>query len=250
MSATSSDAELHRRGIRTLIASWERIAAGTAGARVHRFDGVIAAVFPCGPERDIYNNAVLAQGLSKTGCAEAIEVMESGYRKAGVEYFAAWVSEEDMRMRTELERRGYTVSEITRAMGMDLDRIALPRPMPELAPPAFPDYRRLFLPGDLLAGCDPTAFRLTLGRLDGETVAAAISLEVEGDCGIYNVETLEPARRRGLGTSLTLLHLYGARDRGCTTASLQSTAMAERMYTATGFRDLGRIIEYSPRPAG
>jgi hypothetical protein len=35
-------------------------------------------------------------------------------------------------------------------------------------------------------------------------------------------------------------------QRGCSTASLQSTAMAERVYAAAGFRDLGRILEYVP----
>ena len=30
------------------------------------------------------------------------------------------------------------------------------------------------------------------------------------------------------------------------TASLQSTAMAERVYAVVGFRDLGRILEYVP----
>jgi hypothetical protein len=31
------------------------------------------------------------------------------------------------------------------------------------------------------------------------------------------------------------------------TASLQSTPMAERVYAAVGFRDLGRILEFGPR---
>jgi len=35
-------------------------------------------------------------------------------------------------------------------------------------------------------------------------------------------------------------------ERGCQTASLQSTPMAERVYAAAGFRDLGRIFEYVP----
>ena len=67
------------------------------------------------------------------------------------------------------------------------------------------------------------------------------------DCGIYNVATLEPARRRGLATRLTAIHLHDARARGCQTASLQSTAMAERVYATVGFRDLGRILEYIPQ---
>ncbi|MDN2499338.1 hypothetical protein FHY52_22050 [Nocardia nova] len=247
MTTTTSDAELFRRGMRTLVASWEANALGAADAAVHHLDGVVAAVFPSGPERDVYNNAVLGQGLSKAGRAEAIEAMESHYHRAGVDRFAAWVCEDDTWMREDLERRGYLVSETTRAMGLDLDRLVSPRPRVDAAPPAWSDYQRLFLPDRLLAGLDPATYRVALARLGNDIVAAAICLDVGGDCGIYNVETLEPARRRGLATSLTLLQVYDARDRGCTTASLQSTPMAERVYAAIGFRDLGRIIEYVPR---
>ena len=58
------------------------------------------------------------------------------------------------------------------------------------------------------------------------------------------------ARRRGLGTALTARLAHDALERGCTTATLQSTPMAERLYAAVGFRDLGQIIEFGPpRPA-
>ena len=67
-----------------------------------------------------------------------------------------------------------------------------------------------------------------------------------GDCGIYNTGTLAHARGRGLATALTALHVHDARARGCQTASLQSTEMAERVYAAVGFRDLGRFLEYVP----
>jgi hypothetical protein len=40
--------------------------------------------------------------------------------------------------------------------------------------------------------------------------------------------------------------LRDAAARGCTTASLQSTGIAERVYAAAGFRDLGRFVEYVP----
>ena len=77
-------------------------------------------------------------------------------------------------------------------------------------------------------------------------MATAIAFDLDADCGIYNVSTLEHARRRGLGTALTALHARAAAARGRRTASLQSTAMAERIYAAVGFRDLGRILEYVP----
>ena len=56
-----SDADLHRRGIATLLASWEAYARGTAGAAVMRLPGVAAAVFPAEPERSVCSNAVVAR---------------------------------------------------------------------------------------------------------------------------------------------------------------------------------------------
>ena len=74
-----------------------------------------------------------------------------------------------------------------------------------------------------------------------------MAFDLGDDCGIYNVSTLERARRRGLGTAMTALLVHDAVARGCRTASLQSTEMAERIYAAVGFRDLGRILEYVPQ---
>jgi predicted GNAT family acetyltransferase len=73
-----------------------------------------------------------------------------------------------------------------------------------------------------------------------------MAFDYNGDCGIYNVGTLAHARRRGLGTARTALHVHDALARGCQTASLQSTEMAGGVYAAVGFRDLGRILEYVP----
>jgi predicted GNAT family acetyltransferase len=73
-----------------------------------------------------------------------------------------------------------------------------------------------------------------------------MAFDHHSDCGIYNVATLQHARRRGLATALTAVQLHNALARGCRTASVQSTKMAERVYGAVGFRDLGRIFEYVP----
>jgi len=215
---------------------------------VLRRPGVAAAVFPDGPERDVYNNAVLERGLGTAAREEAVQAMEAAYAARGVDRFAAWVHETDRLTAALLERRGYSVSEMTRAMGMDLAAIRLPRPDIELGPPDWKEYLRIGgLPPGLLAGIHPSAFHVVIGRLDGQSVAAGIALDIDGDCGIYNIGTLEHARRRGLGTAVTAALVHDARDRGCQTASLQSTAMAEGIYAAVGFRDLGRILEYAPR---
>jgi len=150
-------------------------------------------------------------------------------------------------MRTELERRGYAVAESTRAMGLALDDIRLPRPEIELGPPDWSEYLRILgVPPGFLDGADHGAFHVLVARLNGANVATAMAFDLAGDRGIYNVTTEQHARRRGLGTALTALHLHDALARGCRTASLQSTEMAERLYAAVGFRDLGRILEYVP----
>ncbi len=243
-----TDAELYLRGSETLLASWEAYACGAAGAAVKRFPGVAAAVFPEEPERAVYNNALLQRDLGPGERAGALDAMETAYSAAGLTRFAAWVHESDPAMRGELERRGYTLDTTTRAMGMALDDIRLPRPAIELGTADWLEYLSMEgLPPDFLAAADHAAFHLLVARADGELIAAALAYDFADDSGIYNVGTVEKARRRGLGTALTAAQVYAARARGCRTASLQSTQMAERVYAAVGFRDLGGILEYVPR---
>jgi GNAT superfamily N-acetyltransferase len=214
---------------------------------VRRLPGVATAVFPNDPERAVYNNALLERDLTAAERAETIAAMEAAYEAAGVTRFAAWVHESDGAMRSDLAGRGYVLDEMTRAMGMTLDDIPLPRPDLELGPAEWPEHLRLAgMPPGCLGRADLRAFHVLVARFEGANVATAIALDQNGDCGIYNVGTLEPARRRGLATALTAIHLHDARARGCETASVQSTAMAERVYAAAGFRDLGRFLEYVP----
>lgn len=244
---SDSDSDLYRRGTETLLASWGEYARGAPGASLQRLPGVTAGVFPHGPERTVYNNAVLERDLDVDGRAQALEAMEAAYAAVGVTRFAAWVHESDEAMRADVERRGYTLDEITKAMGMAVEDVRVPRPEIDLGPSDWSTYLgTLDVPAGLLAGADPDAFHVVVARADGEHVASAIAFDLDGDCGIYNVGTVEHARRRGLGTALTALLVHEAKARGCRTASLQSTVMAERVYAAVGFRDLGRILEYVP----
>ena len=150
-------------------------------------------------------------------------------RTAGVDRYAIWAHESEQAANAEMTRRGFRVDTTTRAMAMSLDEIAVPRPEIELGPPDWNEYLRIIeVPDELLAGVDASHFHVLVARLEGENAAAGMAYDHDGDCGIYNVGTLPHARRRGLGTALTGLHLYRARERGCATASLQSTEIAER----------------------
>ncbi len=242
-----SDADLLQRGTRTLVASWDAYARSATAASVKRQPGVTAAVFPCEPERSVYNNAVLDLDLEPHARADALAALWHGYAAAGVDRFAAWAHEADPAMQRDLERRGYTLDTSTHAMAMSLDDIRLPQPRLELRPLAWPDYLRVFdLPPGLLAAGDRDGLHLSVAWLDGAPVTSALTFDLAGDCGIYNVGTVPHARRRGLATALTAHLLHEARTRGCRFASLQSTPMAEHVYATVGFRDLGRFLEYVP----
>ena len=194
---------------------------------------------------------MLALELAASELTDAVGAVEEVYADAGVTRFALWVHEGDDSARRHLIRRGYRLTETTRAMGMALEGIRLRRPDVELAPPDWSEYLRILgvTPG-LLAGADPGAFHVLIARLDGRRAATGMAFDCDGDCGLYNVTTIEWARRRGLGTALTVLHMLDAAARGCSTATLQSTPIAEGVYAAAGFRDLGRILEFSPRASG
>ncbi len=231
--------------VANLLGTWTRIAEGTQGATVERLPGAAIAVFPAGPERAFYNNAVLARDLDGPRAAEAGAATVRAYQDAGVDRYAIWAHESEEAANAEMRRRGFRVDTTTRAMAMSLSDIAVPPPDVELGPPDWDEYLRIIeVPDGLLAGVDRSHFHVLVARLDGEDVTAGMAYDHDRDCGIYNVGTLPHARRHGLGTALTALHLYRARERGCATASLQSTEMADRVYAGVGFRDLGRFIEY------
>jgi GNAT superfamily N-acetyltransferase len=246
----TTDHDLYIRGAATLLGSWEEYARGSAGAALQRLSGVSAAVFPSDPERAVYNNALLDRDLGRAERAAAVDAMEAAYDTAGVDRFATWVHESDEGMRAELSSRGYTVAESTRAMGMSLDEISIALPEVDFEPLDWAGYleylRVVGVAAGLLSGADPSAFHILGAQLAGETVATAIAFDHDGDCGVFNMSTLEAVRRRGLGTALTARHVHDAVERGCSTASLQATPIAKRVYAAVGFRDLGRFLEYVP----
>jgi ribosomal protein S18 acetylase RimI-like enzyme len=245
-----SDQELYRRGAATLLASWEQYARGAAGAAVTRLPGASVATFPYPPERGVYNNALTHRDLGPAERQATLDAVEAAYAAAGVDRYAVWVHESDEGMRRELSDRGYAVAESTRAMGVVLDGGAAPTFGVEVEPLDWAEYLAYLegvgVPAGLLGGADPGAFHALGVRHAEQTVASAISVDHEGDCGIFNMSTLPGVRRRGFGAALTRRHVHDARARGCHTASLQATPMAERVYASVGFRDLGRILEFAP----
>jgi ribosomal protein S18 acetylase RimI-like enzyme len=239
---------LYERMEANVLAAMQRYTTGSSGAFLRRAADVTIAVFPSPPERVFYNNSLLGRGLDHGRADAAIRLLEDVYVGAGVDGYAVWAHESEAASIACLDARNYHVDTTTRAMAMSLDAIGAPEPYPNITSVDWRQYVRVLgdlgAPEGLLTDMDPTGFHAAVGCVDGQQVAAAIAYDHDGDCGIYNVGTMPHARRRGLGTALTAQLLHDARQRGCTTASLQATEMAEHLYSEVGFRDLGRFIEY------
>lgn len=246
--------DFFRRALATLIESWAYLASGSPGAEVHRMEDATVAVFLHRPDREFLNNAVLERRPADFDAT--LGGIESIYARAGVDRFAVWVHESDAATEAALRDRGYHFDSATRTMAMSLDEVDTVDPpgtgdLEDLeiveAPPA--EFWAVDGPAGLVPELDPSGAHFYVARLAGESVAMLMAFDHDRDCGIYMVGTLEAARRRGVATALSTHAVAAARGRGCLTASLQATEMAERVYAAVGFRDLGRWLEYVPLPA-
>jgi ribosomal protein S18 acetylase RimI-like enzyme len=93
---------------------------------------------------------------------------------------------------------------------------------------------------------DP-ASHLHVARRDGAPAAALIAREEGRDCYLWFVATVPEAQGAGLASELMRHALREAQLRGCTTSSLESTAVAERMYEGLGYQPLGRYEMWERR---
>lgn len=239
------DEELFERSVETLIESWVYLASGSPGAELVRAEGAAIAAFVHRPDREFLNNAVLGPRPADLGATVA--AIEETYARHEIERFAIWVHESEVSATAGLRARGYEFDSATRTMAMSVDELGeVDSSTLEVIEPDPAEFWAVDGPAGLTPDLDPAGAHFYVARLDGKSVSMLMALDHAGDCGIYMVGTIEAARRRGIATALSAHAVTAARERGCLTASLQSTAMAERVYAQVGFRDLGLWQEYVP----
>ena len=82
------------------------------------------------------------------------------------------------------------------------------------------------------------SFVALLGFVGDEPVASA-AVVVTGDCaGVYNIGTPPAQRKKGYGEALTRAAIAEGVRRGCTTTTLQASAMGFSIYERMGYRTL------------
>ena len=231
----------------SLVGSWRALAAARPGATVTEQPGYAAARFP----EPVFNNAVVLD-------AAAVPAAEAAYAGAGG--YALWCRDDDRETAAALAGRGYRITEVTRPMHCSLADLGDPgesttSPVavgdPGGAPAATAtvltdaDPERVAelngVPGHLLRGVPGLRAYAT-----GDYRCGLVLQPVGTDVYVSFVATLPAARGRGLATAVTRAALLDARARGAHTATLQASAMAERLYTRLGFRPVARWHEWSP----
>lgn len=232
----------------SLVGAWRAYATCAPQAAMHELPGASAAVFPQGLAREIFNNALLAPRVADLDAT--LSALRRLYTDAGVDQFALWVDGADERALAAGAAAGWRQEETTCAMAMRLSdaqvdvadgdgRIEL------LAEPA--EAMVLNGVGPELLPAWPANGRAYVARgEDGRALSCALALRLDDDCHVAFVATDPAARRRGHAGRVLERLLADAVADGCTTATLNATAVAESLYARAGFIALGRIVELVP----
>jgi GNAT superfamily N-acetyltransferase len=227
---------------------WLDVATASGeGARVLRPEGVRAAIAPGAPERSFFNSVIYE---TPEALAAAYPEVAAAYGERGCAW-TVWVPEADRDSAALLASAGHRLDARPRAMVMDLDRLTPPDPAgldwrsgadPRLAG-RINDVAYGYEIGtfERAVGTPPETIRLCEARVEGETMCVAGTIDHDGDCSVWLVATLPEARGKGLAGRLLHQALAEARDRGCTTSTLQATKLGRPVYDRLGYSDIGEL---------
>ena len=88
-----------------------------------------------------------------------------------------------------------------------------------------------------------------IAHVDRAPAAGLVIVVHEQDAGVFMVATAPELRRRGAAGHALRTALLDARRRGCTTSTLQASAMGQSVYAAMGYRTLGTYELWERRGA-
>lgn len=232
----------------------EALAGGSRKATLLELDGVRASIVPDSPDRSLFNSVAHER---PDAIAAGLEEVRAAYRDAGVRAWTVWVPEPDAATRELLDGRGHKLDGAPRMMVCDL--ASVPAPDTELQLRRGPEWGAVMAINDAAYGLEEGSFERGFGSRPDPSIRAygathegwlacvLATLLHEGDCFVHAVATLPEARGRGLAARLLQRALLDAREQGCATSSLQSSAAGAGVYTRLGYRDLGAVEMWEHR---
>jgi GNAT superfamily N-acetyltransferase len=248
------DVQLFDRQIEGLRHFYEVFARASPGARIVETGGVQACLTPRAPNRSVANAVVYRD---PTGLETELDRLGQLYAETGVKAWTVWVPARDTHTAARLGRAGHVLDADPEAMGIELEALADldgsdddivegidPSLVGMLNDLAYYSERGEF---ERALTTAPAGLHLYGAIVDGECVSCLSATDHDSDCAIFFVATLASARGRGLATRLMRRALRDARDRGCTTTTLQATRAGYPIYRRLGYRDLGAMQMWERR---
>ncbi|HEX2086305.1 MAG TPA: GNAT family N-acetyltransferase [Solirubrobacteraceae bacterium] len=213
------------------------------------FGSVRASLVPESPGRSLFNAVTYVDAPE---VAPLVPVLAELYASAGVYAWTVWVLPGDDSLASALAAAGHVLDATPEAMGASLSDLDLSGP-DVAAPPTW----------DQLVRTNAAAYGVPHGELDAMRLAGdgvrlygaadgAVVLAIhdhDGDAGVTYVAARPEARGRGLVGQLLRQALRDARDRGCTTTTLESTRLGRPVYERIGYRSLGTLGMWERRSA-
>lgn len=241
------------------IQAWQRaLGSAAAGGAVLEIGALIGSVVPAAPARSILNAAAGPRGMPlETSLLREVALR---YAAAGVSAWGVWVHEDDAIAGAALASAGLSIDSRPTAMAMDLAELAAApacvgddmivertADLDVIAQPLSAGYG---FPAALLASGLPRLLdhvEASVARIGGLPAAAAVVVRRGGDAGVFMVATAPELRGRGAAAAVVHHALVHARDRGCTTSTLQSSAAGRSVYARLGYADLGTYLLWEHR---
>lgn len=237
-------------------AFYRALAGGSPGARLVELDAVQATLVPIREWFSIFNSVLYTDPSSLERCHARLA---RAYAEAGIKAWTVWVPPTDAESGPMLASRGHRDDSTPMLFATDIQALDL-SPAIELDLHPDPSWRLVAEVNDHAHGVlepwsmaavfqtmhDP-ASHLYIARRDGAPVSALIAREHQGDCYFWFVATVPGARGQGIASELMRHALRQAHQRGCTTTTLESTQMAETLYTNLGYHRLGRYTMWEQR---